>query len=254
MNGKNRKIEKYIIGIAIGLFLSVCFLTKAETAPAYGVATGGNYYSQGETAIQKYQDFFASGFVSGADSDPEHGFGFDIASTSVTLNVWTNVPNVNTWLMAESNFIDNNLSIGGTPFNNNIFSSTQIAGYTSGPYLGFDLGTASLANGWTALTKADGFNPQPFLYKTFAVDFDNALTSNDLYHYFFAVGDYNNDGIIKGKEFSMKATSSQVVGYASQVVGDGGENPIPEPTTVLLLGIGLAGLVGEGIRRRRKSK
>ncbi len=54
--------------------------------------------------------------------------------------------------------------------------------------------------------------------------------------------------VLDGAGASLARTDIQII------AGAGGAAPIPEPTTVALLGIGIVGLAGAEVRRRRKKK
>ena len=64
----------------------------------------------------------------------------------------------------------------------------------------------------------------------------------------FAATDVSDDGLtIVGRGFNPS-------GFSEAWVANLGTEPIPEPATIALLGIGLAGLAGSEVRRRWKKK
>lgn len=71
-----------------------------------------------------------------------------------------------------------------------------------------------------------------------------------------ATWDYGSDGIIdlRMDKFFTASFLSNLTYSGSFESGAGGisNQPVPEPTTILLLGIGIAGLAGAEVRRRRR--
>lgn len=127
---------------------------------------------------------------------------------------------------------------------------------------GFTTNAANLSGGGSG--QEDGFGTFNFQLKNFdgfTYAYDKVtlnLTKTD-------AGTWNSDGnVLKGNAGGWKAaahifvTSSPanasngalVTGYAA----DGSAPPIPEPTSMLLLGLGLAGSGGLGFVRRRRRK
>jgi hypothetical protein len=234
---------KYVKTLLFVAIVSLGFLfvhTNVWAVPNLGVATG-EFYIVGEGDVfEDYQDFFTDGsFVSGGEDNE----GFAFFSSGSTLSVWSNKPDEEVWLMAENAFAVNNLSFGGNPINTDmdpIFGPFQIDGYTSRPYWGLSLGTVG-TNGWSQLSDPnDPNNPfnanGPFWVFEAELTFDGTLPSGS---YLFAASDWRNTlGVIEGGEFSPKTAS--------------GIARVPEPSTMLLLGIGLAGLCSYGRRKIKK--
>ncbi len=85
---------------------------------------------------------------------------------------------------------------------------------------------------------------------------ENALDTGGAWDFDFGRGAGGGTQSTSGKFSASHGVTT--VGFALAVhLGDvagvnGGTDPVPEPTTVALLGIGLAGLAGAEIRRRRK--
>ena len=232
----------------------------AWAVPNYGVATNGTYYGEDGDELENYQAYFVGAdFISGSIDYHGFGFGDDGGDGSITLHVWTNQPTTETWLLAENNFSDNSLIFDGLTFEETDALGSgngQIDGYTNYSnevgegYWGINLGTVfdeltgEINDGWFELPE-DPFNPGTFYVYSGTLTY-SGLDEDDIGYYLFSGGDidlvdgistYPDEITLTGGEFSPKTTSSQAV---------------PEPTTLLLLGIGLLGIVGSAAKKNRK--
>lgn len=243
-NMKNKLF--YILIISIGIF----FLhTNALAIPNLGVATNGTYYTDGGDC-EDYQYVFAFDCSTGGADE-----GFAIGESGDYIYIWSNITNVDVWLLAEDAFSDNELhlintvTMTSTPMNSDSgFTGSgggQIDGYTSTPYWGVNLGSVeSNPDYWTEITDSAFSSNGPFYVYTGRLVYEGTLPIGN---YLFAAADTDGDGELEdpfegvggeitGGEFSPKTTSGVAV---------------PEPGTLLLLGSGLVGLAFYGRRRKK---
>ena len=208
--------------------------------PSLGVATDEEYIVSPEDSFEAYQDFFASGSSTGDDE------GFTIGPSGSDLHVFTNITDEDIWLLGENAYSGNELSFGGTPLvlDSLTAKNDKIAAYR-GPFVGINLGTVftgdTLNDGWKLLPSDPGpFEPSPFYVFTAPLTYTGELPIGS---YLFAVADNFNGIFETGKniadDFSPRTTSGVAV---------------PVPSTIALLGFGMVGLVGVGVRRKMKKK
>jgi hypothetical protein len=85
---------------------------------------------------------------------------------------------------------------------------------------------------------ADGYSGTTYVY-TGTITFDGILDGDD--HFFLAADTNNNLSLYDNGQDTKQPMTTSGVG-----------TPVPEPSTIALLGIGLIGLVGSATRKRLK--
>ncbi len=159
------------------------------------------------------------------------------------------------------------LSVG---FGGNIYEDWRLPETVDGPYVsgydgnttgGYNITTSEMGHlfytdlGNKGYSATDGTTPQPGYGLSNTGDFQNLIP------YIYWSGMENATNTLNtwrfGFDFGFQGTSRSYNRYLAIAVRDGdvvAAQAIPEPTTVIFLGIGLAGLAGVEVRRRRKKR
>ena len=164
--------------------------------------------------------------------------GFMMGPSGGTVNVFTYFdPSIyQIFLIGETDGTDNmGMTFGDDPLifdGSGSFAPDQLNGYQGTPYAYLPM--SQDLDDWT--TQVLGGHTFYLCSKTFT--YDRWPEGN----YLFAGVDYNHDGMMTGNDdkHSPKTTSS-------------GGIPAPEPSTIILLGFGLIGLLGAGLKKSKKS-
>jgi len=232
-------MKKLLLISIMVIFVMGFFVANTYAVPSLGVATEYAYIGgTGQTGLEEYQDWFVDYLIPGTDEN----HGFLIGPSGSNLIVFTEYTDTPLWLLTNSAvYSANSPTVGGVSLVNQSAIvpefDKKIDGYKPEPYFGVSLGTTNdTFNGYSWVELPEAFPGSQQFYALYLplVYSDTIAESN----YFFVA---TPPALIEGNHFSPKTDSAV-----------GGNFPIPEPATMLLLGSGLIGMAGIGRKKFKK--
>ncbi len=233
------------------LFLVLLYPASAGAIPdLIVVPTGTNatYYGDPEPYLDYWADYFLP------ETEDYHGFAIPASGGYLSVAAdFGDIGDLHIYLLIDNGGVNHDVSYGGTALQDvittysEIGGTTQIDGYKPQPYWGVDIGPIDPSS-WTKITDPVFSSGNYYEYSA-QLKYDSNLP--DGLHFFAIVDDNSsNPKSFVGDDPNLNSNDT----FSPMTASSGNFPPIPEPSTMLLLGCGLIGLAAFGRKKFKEER